>query len=74
MAAPHVTGIVSLMLSVNPSLSPARVRTILQQTAIDLGQPGKADVYGYGKIDPVAALKAANASFLRLLAWLSRPE
>jgi subtilisin family serine protease len=30
MAAPHVTGVVSLMLSVNPTLSPAQIRSILQ--------------------------------------------
>lgn len=33
MAAPHVTGLVSLMLSVDPSLTPAQVLTLLQQNA-----------------------------------------
>ena len=33
MATPHVTGIVSLMLSRNPSLTPAQVTSILQTTA-----------------------------------------
>jgi serine protease len=33
MAAPHVTGIVSLMFSVNPALTPAQVTNILQATA-----------------------------------------
>ena len=33
MATPHVVGIVSLMLSANPSLTPAQVVTILQGTA-----------------------------------------
>jgi serine protease len=33
MAAPHVTGVVSLMFSVNGSLSPAQVTQILQATA-----------------------------------------
>ncbi len=32
-ASPHVAGIVSLMLSVNPSLTPAQVMTLLQSTA-----------------------------------------
>lgn len=32
MAAPHVTGVVSLMLSVNPSLTPTQVRDLLVQT------------------------------------------
>lgn len=33
MAAPHVSGLVSLMLSINPSLTPAQVLTLLQQNA-----------------------------------------
>lgn len=33
MAAPHVSGVVSLMLSVNPSLTPDTVLNILQRTA-----------------------------------------
>ena len=33
MATPHVVGVVSLMLSVNPSLTPAQVTTMLQSTA-----------------------------------------
>ncbi len=32
MASPHVTGAVALMLSVNPNLTPAQCRTILEQT------------------------------------------
>jgi predicted outer membrane repeat protein len=33
MAAPHVSGVVSLMFSVNPNLTPAQVLAILQSTA-----------------------------------------
>ncbi|HTP98502.1 MAG TPA: S8 family peptidase [Casimicrobiaceae bacterium] len=33
MAAPHVTGVVSLMLSVNPALTPAQVTSKVQSTA-----------------------------------------
>ena len=49
------------MLSVNPDLTPFRVREILQQTAIDLGELGRDDDFGFGLIDPVAALQAAGA-------------
>lgn len=33
MAAPHVAGVVALMLSANPNLTPAQVQTILRNTA-----------------------------------------
>lgn len=33
MAAPHVSGVVALMLSLSPALSPAEVRSVLQSTA-----------------------------------------
>ncbi|MCH8819603.1 MAG: S8 family serine peptidase, partial [Acidobacteria bacterium] len=62
MASPHVAGVVSLMLSVNPDLTPSQVRQILQETAIDLEQPGRDDTFGYGLIHPVAALQAAGAA------------
>ncbi|MCY6493876.1 S8 family peptidase [Leptolyngbya sp. GGD] len=34
MAAPHVAGVVALMLNANPNLTPAQVRQIITQTAI----------------------------------------
>lgn len=37
MAAPHVTGVVSLMLAVNPDLAPAQVRSILRDSAYTCG-------------------------------------
>ena len=62
MASPHVAGVASLMLSVNPELTPAQVRQILQDTAIDLEQPGRDDTFGYGLVDPVAALQAVGTA------------
>ncbi len=60
MASPHVAGIASLMLSVNPNLTPVQLRQILRATAIDLGVPGFDNTYGAGLADPVAALRAAG--------------
>ncbi len=62
MASPHVAGVASLMLSVNPTLTPGQVRRILQDTAIDLGSPGRDDTFGYGLIDALAAVRAAAGS------------
>lgn len=62
MATPHVAGLVSLMLAVNRNLTPAAIRQILQETATDVGSPGRDNIFGFGLINPVAALKAAGAA------------
>jgi hypothetical protein len=58
MAAPHVTGLASLLLGGGCPTS--RIRSLLQSTATDIGAPGVDDVYGYGLINAKAALDAAN--------------
>ncbi len=60
MATPHVTGIVSLMLSVNPALTPAQVLQILQTTATPF--PAGSDCSGRcgaGIVDAGAAVEEA---------------
>jgi len=60
MAAPLVTGIVGLMLTVNPDLTPQEVADILCATAIDVLDAGK-DIYsGCGLVNAEAAVKAAQ--------------
>ena len=61
-AAPFVSGVVALMLSLNPALGPQRVQALLEQTALDLGPPGKDNDFGAGLLDAQAALKAAQAT------------
>ncbi|MFE0558722.1 S8 family serine peptidase [Paenibacillus sp. NPDC058910] len=57
MATPHVAGVLGLMRSVNPSLTPAAARDILRNTA----QPaGSTNQYGYGIVDAHAAVLAAG--------------
>ena len=58
MAAPHVSGLAGLLFSQNPNLTIAQVRSLLQLTSVDLGDPGLDDHYGYGRIDAFAALQA----------------
>ena len=64
MAAPHVTGIVSLMLSRNPSLTPAQVMSILQTTARPFPTGTLRDctvaLCGAGIVDAGAAVLAAG--------------
>jgi serine protease len=61
MAAPHVAGVLALMKSVNPGLTPADVDALLVrgQLSDDLGAPGRDDVYGYGLINAQRAVLAA---------------
>jgi subtilisin family serine protease len=64
MAAPLVAGLVALMKSVRPDLSPDEVETILKGTARDLGSPGADPQFGAGLINASSAVAAA-ASYVR---------
>ena len=58
-AAPQVSGVAALMLSVNSNLTETQVRTILQQTATDMGSAGFDNTFGYGRLNAEAAVQAA---------------
>ena len=62
MAAPHVAGIVALMKSVNPALTPALLDQLLSSGAItvDLGASGRDDDFGHGRIDALLAVQTAQ--------------
>jgi subtilisin len=59
MASPHAAGAGALVRSANPSLSNDCVRSLLRDTATDLGPSGRDDSYGHGLIDADAAVAAA---------------
>ncbi len=61
MATPHLAGCMALLLNINPYLSPAQVDSILEVTAVDLGDPGKDNLYGAGRVDVYQAALAAQA-------------
>ncbi|MBI3805381.1 MAG: S8 family serine peptidase [Nitrospirae bacterium] len=69
MAAPHVAGVLALMLAVNPKLTPVDIDQLLagthpsttQRITRDLGLPGRDDFYGHGLIDAALAVQAAKA-------------
>lgn len=56
MACPHVAGLAALLLSVNPTLGPDNVRDLLQRSALDLGELGWDELFGYGRIQADAAV------------------
>lgn len=59
MAAPHVAGIVALMLEVNPTLTPYQVKEILQQTATNMPNRESWEV-GAGYVNAYAAVDRAS--------------
>lgn len=61
IATAHVSGVVALVLSARPGLSPKEVEDILTSTARDLGPPGRDDLFGWGAVDACRAVaKAAD--------------
>jgi len=48
MAAPQVAGAAALVLAQYPDMKPFEVRSLLQQTAEDVGAPGWDELSGYG--------------------------
>jgi serine protease len=60
MACPHAAGVAALMLAVAPTLTPAEIQTLLESTAVDLGAPGRDDLYGHGLVDAYEAVFAAQ--------------
>ncbi len=61
MAAPVVTGLVALMKSARPDLTPDEVESLIQSTATDLGSSGRDPQFGAGLIDANKAVAAAIA-------------
>lgn len=72
MAAPHVSGLVALLLQANPALAgyPGPVEALIEETALPLTTPqgcgGDApdlvpnNVYGHGRIQALAAVEGAS--------------
>jgi subtilisin family serine protease len=63
MAAPHVAGVVALMLSVNPALTQEEIKDRLQRTARSDAFTGPSvndDNWGRGKLDAQAAVRVAT--------------
>jgi subtilisin family serine protease len=61
MASPHVAGAAALMRQANPSMNIEVMKQLLAQTAIDLGDPGKDNTYGWGRLNAFQAVSAALA-------------
>jgi subtilisin family serine protease len=56
MSAPHVAGLAALIRSADGTLTPAEVRQIIRDGAIDFGPAGFDRGYGHGRIDVLNSL------------------
>jgi serine protease len=74
MATPHVAGIASLILSVNPALLPSHVLSILQSTVtpFPVGSDCTTSLCGAGIINAAAAVARAQASEFVYVPLISR--
>ncbi|MFC5637600.1 type VII secretion-associated serine protease mycosin [Streptomyces bullii] len=59
-AAAFVSGAVALVKAAHPDLTPAQIKTLLEDTARDAPTGGRDDSRGFGFIDPAAAIRAAS--------------
>jgi len=66
MATPHVAGVAALVWSNFPEKSAVEIRSSLQNTAKDLGLPGRDNSYGYGLVQ-------ADQAYLLLGGMITTP-
>jgi subtilisin family serine protease len=59
MATPHVAATAALVKAVDRGFTPDQVEDLIQGAVVDLGAPGRDDLYGYGRIDALGAVDAA---------------
>ncbi len=59
MSTPFVSGTAALMLTLDDTLTFDETRSMLKDTAVDLGDPGEDNEYGAGRIDADAATAEA---------------
>jgi subtilisin family serine protease len=57
MATPHVSGVAALIWSANPNWTNVEIREALDNTAMDLGDPGRDIHYGFGLVQAYDALQ-----------------
>ncbi|MFE1861784.1 type VII secretion-associated serine protease mycosin [Streptomyces anandii] len=58
-ASAFVSGVVALVKSAHPGLTPAQIKKLLEDTARNAPVDGHDDSRGFGFVDPVAAIRAA---------------
>jgi subtilisin family serine protease len=59
-SSPIVAGVAALMASENPLLSNTQIVALLEQTADDIGAPGRDIYFGFGRVNAFRAVTAAS--------------
>lgn len=60
-AGPHAGGVAALMFAANPEINPWQVKRIIEETAKDMGSPGRDAFHGDGLIQAYEAVTKAKA-------------
>lgn len=63
-AAPHVSGVIALLLCAFPALNAAQLEEVLISSAADLGLSGPDNDYGYGLINAAGTYQSADRLFM----------
>ena len=58
MATPCVAGVMALMISKDPNITPSQMSEIIEFSALHLGANGKNNTYGSGRVDAYDAVSA----------------
>ncbi len=58
MATPHVSAVAAVLWSANPSASNDDIRNAMNSSAMDLGDAGRDNAYGYGLVQAADAMNA----------------
>ena len=61
MATPHVAGVAALLWSAFPQLEASDISTALEESATDLGSPGRDNQFGHGLVNALAAFEYLNS-------------
>ncbi len=59
-SAAHIAGVAALLLDINPNLSGSAIKTIFEETADPVDEPGYNRVSGFGLVNAVAAAERAS--------------
>lgn len=61
-SAPYVAGICGIIKSIKSDYNSQEIQNLLEETALDLGEEGKDNYYGNGRINPLEIIEKLNIS------------